>query len=67
MSCCSPGADLPAHIDSTRDCVPSREEILLASHVVGENLGQTDLSVPAIGRGRRLHDLPRSPGKVARC
>lgn len=51
MNCCSPAAETVTRSEATRDGVPAREEILLASPIVSESLRQTELSVPSIHCG----------------
>jgi Cu2+-exporting ATPase len=48
MNCCAPSAELALAMGDARS---ADEEALLASRVVGENLRQTDLSVPAMHCG----------------
>lgn len=60
MNAWSPGSESPARMDGTRDPGPSREETLLASRAVGDNLRQTDLSVPEIHCGGCIQTIERA-------
>lgn len=60
MSSCSPGSESPTRMGGTRDPGPPVEEILLAGRAVGENLRQTDLSVPAIHCGGCIQAIERA-------
>jgi Cu2+-exporting ATPase len=65
MSCCAPGAEYTLQ---TSDPATAREEVRLASHVVGDGLRQTDLSVPGVHCGGCIRTvetaLAQLPGVV---
>jgi Cu2+-exporting ATPase len=65
MSCCAPGAEFAVQ---AVDPETVREEVRLASHVVGEGLRQTDLSVPGVHCGGCIRTvetaLTQLPGVV---
>ncbi|MBZ9908120.1 MULTISPECIES: cation-translocating P-type ATPase [Mesorhizobium] len=48
MSCCAPSAELALDLTGTTSVLPSSQEIRLASRSLGDNLWQTDLSVPTV-------------------
>lgn len=55
MSCCLPGGELSQSL--TGNTAPSREEILLASHALGDGLQQTEISVPTIHCGGCIRSI----------
>ena len=61
MSCCAAGAE--AFIARTDPAV-ARQEILLASHRISEDLLQTDLSVPGIHCGGCIQAIERTLGAL---
>jgi P-type Cu2+ transporter len=62
MTCCAPSAEFAdATIDRRR---ATNEELLLASHDLGEGLRQTDLSVPSIHCGGCIPKIERTLGAL---
>ena len=58
MTCCAPSVEFPdAMIDRRR---ATNDELLLASHDLGEGLRQTDLSVPAIHCGGCIQKIEKT-------
>ena len=51
MSCCAPGTEGAIEAARASHALPSSEELMLASRVVGEGLRQSDLSVPGVHCG----------------
>jgi len=51
MSCCAPGTEGAAEVARLAHALPSSEELLLASRLVGEGLRQSELSVPGVHCG----------------
>ena len=64
MSYRSPGTESVTRNDGTREGAPSREEILLASHVIGDGLCRTALSVPAIHCGGCIRAIEQALGRI---
>jgi Cu2+-exporting ATPase len=61
MSCCAPGVEALADIDSV---ATTREEVLMASRDLGDGLRQTDLSVPTIHCGGCIQKIERTLGAL---
>jgi Cu2+-exporting ATPase len=59
MSCCAPNAEFALAMGDPQG---ADKEMLLASRVVGENLRQSDLSVPAIHCGGCIQKIERALG-----
>ncbi|MBA4097747.1 MAG: nitrogen fixation protein FixI [Rhodospirillum sp.] len=59
MSCCVPSAELALAMGESNS---AGNELLLASRVVGENLRQSDLSVPAMHCGGCIQTIERALG-----
>ena len=59
MSCCVPSAELALAMGEPEN---AGNELLLASRVVGENLRQSDLSVPAMHCGGCIQTIERTLG-----
>ncbi len=51
MSCCAPGTEGAVEAERASHALPSSEELMLASRMVGEGLRQVDLSVPGVHCG----------------
>ena len=63
MSCCLPGS-APENRQLETGFGPSQQEILLASHSVGEGLQQTEISVPTIHCGGCIQKIERTLGEL---
>jgi Cu2+-exporting ATPase len=61
MNCCAPSAELVLAMGDVRS---ADEEALLASRVIGENLRQSDLSVPAIHCGGCIQKIEQALGAL---
>ena len=61
MSCCAPGAEF-----TLPEAGISDEEILLSSHLVGDGLRQTDLSVPDMHCGGCMQKIETALGRLDR-
>jgi Cu2+-exporting ATPase len=48
MSCCAPGAEMALDLDGVTSALQSSQEIRWSSRLLGGDLHQTDLSVPAV-------------------
>jgi copper-(or silver)-translocating P-type ATPase/heavy metal-(Cd/Co/Hg/Pb/Zn)-translocating P-type ATPase len=64
MSCCGPATLALAAAPAGAQGGPSREEIVLASHRIGEGLWQTDLSVPAVHCGACMRTVENALGRI---
>jgi Cu2+-exporting ATPase len=67
MSCCLPGnlpADRSREIGQEWSVGPAQQEILLASHSVGEGLQQTEISVPTIHCGGCIRIIEQGLGSL---
>jgi Cu2+-exporting ATPase len=65
MSCCAPDIEACAPvIEHGQRSFPSREELLLASHPVGEHLREVRLSVPAMHCGGCLRTIEHALGRL---
>src|SRR5690606_31333332 len=64
MSCCGPATLALAPAPAGAQGGPSREEIVLASHRIGEGLWQTDLSVPAVHCGACMRTVENALGRI---
>ena len=65
MSCCTLDPELAVERSSARHEALVRQEMLLASRGVGDQLRQTDLSVPDIHCGACIHKIETALGAVA--
>lgn len=61
MTCCLPSAELALAMGDARS---GDEEALLASRIIGENLRQSDLSVPAIHCGACIQKIEEALGAL---
>ena len=61
MSCCAPGAELAL---AMADPHTANEEVLLASRIVGDDVRQTDLSVPGIHCGGCIQKVEAALGAL---
>ncbi|MER9064058.1 cation-translocating P-type ATPase [Mesorhizobium sp. C280B] len=66
MSCCAPGAEVALDLEKVTLVLPSGQEIRLASRSIGENLRQTDLSVPAVHCAACIQTIETAIGKLDR-
>ncbi|TIS55647.1 MAG: cadmium-translocating P-type ATPase [Mesorhizobium sp.] len=64
MSCCAPGAEMALDLDRVTTVLPSSQEIRLASRSLGDDLRQTDLSVPAVHCAACIQAIETALGKL---
>ncbi|MCA0049220.1 cadmium-translocating P-type ATPase [Mesorhizobium sp. B283B1A] len=64
MSCCAPGAEMVLDLDSAASVLPSSKEVRLASRSLGDNLRQTDLSVPTVHCAACIQTIEAALGKL---
>lgn len=66
MSCCARGAEMALELDKVVLVLPSSQEIRLASRSIGDNLLQTDLSVPTVHCAACIQTIETAIGKLDR-
>ncbi|MES0064049.1 cation-translocating P-type ATPase [Mesorhizobium sp. M0041] len=64
MSCCAPGAEVALDLVSATSVLPSSQEVRLASRSLGDDLHQTDLSVPTVHCGACIQTIETALGKL---
>lgn len=64
MSCCAPGAEMALDMVSVTSALPSSQEIKLASRSLGDDLHQTELSIPAVRCGACIQTIETALGKL---
>ncbi|WP_031199888.1 cation transporter, partial [Mesorhizobium sp. LSHC426A00] len=64
MICCAPGAEIALDLVSGTSVLPSSQEIRLASRSLGDDLHQTDLSVPTVHCGACIQTIETALGKL---
>ncbi|MGO4642684.1 cation-translocating P-type ATPase [Mesorhizobium sp. 2RAF45] len=64
MSCCAPGAEMTLDLAGATSVLPSSQEIRLASRSIGDNLCQTDLSVPTVHCAACIQTIETALGKL---
>ncbi|TSE10896.1 cadmium-translocating P-type ATPase [Mesorhizobium intechi] len=66
MSCCAPGAEMTLDLADATSVLPSSQEIRLASRSIGDNLCQTDLSVPTVHCAACIQTIETALGRLDR-
>ncbi|MER8680300.1 cation-translocating P-type ATPase [Mesorhizobium sp. M1405] len=66
MSCCAPGAEMALALDRVTPVLPSNQEVKLASRSLGDDLHQTDLSVPTVHCGACIQTIETALEKLDR-
>ncbi|WP_192357082.1 cation-translocating P-type ATPase [Mesorhizobium mediterraneum] len=66
MSCCAPGAEMALDLERVTSVLPSSQEIKLASRSLGDDLRQTDLSVPTVHCAACIQTIETALGKLDR-
>ncbi|RVD08875.1 heavy metal translocating P-type ATPase, partial [Mesorhizobium sp. M7A.F.Ca.ET.027.02.1.1] len=64
MSCCAPGAEMALDLVNAGSVLPSSQEIRLASRSLGDDLHQTDLSVPMVHCAACIQAIETALGKL---
>ncbi|RWO63898.1 cation-translocating P-type ATPase [Mesorhizobium sp.] len=64
MSCCAPGAEMALDLNGATSVLPSSQEIRLASRSLGDDLRQTDLSVPTVHCAACIQTIEAALGKL---
>ncbi|ARP67099.1 MULTISPECIES: cation-translocating P-type ATPase [Mesorhizobium] len=64
MSCCAPGAETALDLNGATWVLPSSQEIRLASRSLGDDLRQTDLSVPTVHCAACIQTIEAALGKL---
>ncbi|MER9937304.1 heavy metal translocating P-type ATPase [Mesorhizobium sp. M0088] len=64
MSCCAPGAEMALDLVNAGSVLPSSQEIRLASRSLGDDLRQTDLSVPTVHCAACIQAIETALGKL---
>ncbi|CAN7455739.1 cation-translocating P-type ATPase [Mesorhizobium sp. LjNodule214] len=66
MSCCAPGAEMALDLESSISALPSSQEVRLASRSLGDDLRQTDLSVPTVHCAACIQTIETALAKLDR-
>ncbi|TPL74191.1 cation-translocating P-type ATPase [Mesorhizobium sp. B2-3-15] len=64
MSCCAPSAEMALDLVNTSSVLPSSQEIRLASRSIGDDLRQSDLSVPTVHCAACIQTIETALGKL---